>query len=98
MQQIDCRSATPPLSPWPCDSPEHNKEMHDNKPVSPSLIYSNGPCGISAVTSISGTILIFNTVVREVRTHTDAFQMIAHFHFLKNILLQLCRTPAEWHM
>lgn len=59
------------------------KEMHDNKPLSPFLIYSNGPYGISTVTSISGTVLIFNIVVRELHTHADIFQMIADFHFLE---------------
>lgn len=57
--------------------------MHDNKPLDPFLIYSNGPYGISAVTSISGTVLIFNIVVRELHTHADIFQMIADFHFRK---------------
>lgn len=57
------------------------KEVHDNKPLSPFLIYSNGPYGISTVTSISGTALIFNIVVREVHTHADIFQMV-EFHFL----------------
>lgn len=60
-----------------------DKEMHDNKPLSPFLIYSNGPYGISTVTSISGTVLIFNIVVRELHTHADIFQMIADFHFLE---------------
>lgn len=57
--------------------------MHDNKPLNPFLIYSNGLYGISAVTSISGAVLIFNIVVRELHTHADVFQMIADFHFLK---------------
>lgn len=48
-------------------------EIRDNKPVSHFLIYSNGPCGISTVTSISGTVLIFNIVVRELHTHADIF-------------------------
>lgn len=41
------------------------KEMHGNKALSPFLIYSNGPYGISTVTSIRGNVLIFNIVVRE---------------------------------
>lgn len=57
--------------------------MHDNKRLSPFLIYSNGPYGISTVTSISGTVLIFNIVVRELHTHADIFQMSADFHFLE---------------
>lgn len=48
-------------------------EIRDNKPVSHFLIYSNGSCGISTVTSISGTVLIFNIVVRELHTHADIF-------------------------
>lgn len=60
-----------------------SKETHDNKPLSPFLIYSNGPYGISTVTSISGTVLIFNIVVRELHTHADIFQMRADFHFLE---------------
>lgn len=74
-------------SPWPCDSSESFwlsvKKKHDNKPLSPFLIYSNGPYGISTVTSISGTVLIFNIVGRELHTHADIFQMIADFHFLE---------------
>lgn len=58
-------------------------EIRDNKPVSHFLIYSNGPCGISTVTSISGTVLIFNIVVRELHTHADIFQMATGFHFLQ---------------
>lgn len=58
-------------------------EIRDNKPVSHFLIYSNGSRGISTVTSISGTVLIFNIVVRELHTHADIFQMTAGFHFLK---------------
>lgn len=57
--------------------------MHDNKPLSPFLIYSNGLYGISTVTSIHGTVLIFNIVVRGLPTHVDIFQMIADFHFLE---------------
>lgn len=53
------------------------------KPLSPFLIYSNGPYGISTVTSISGTVLIFNIVVGELHTHADIFHMIADFHFLE---------------
>lgn len=56
-------------------------ETRDNKPVSHFLIYSNGSCGISTVTSISGAVLIFNTVVRELHTHADIFQMTAGFPF-----------------
>lgn len=80
---IDCHLH----SPWPCDSSgeEAYKEMHDNKPLSPFLIYSNGLYGISTVTSISGTVLIFNIVVRELHTHADIFHMIADFHFLKHL-------------
>lgn len=59
-----------------------SKEMHDNKPLDPFLIYSNGPYGVSAVTSISGTVLIFNIVVRELHTHADIFP------FPKNIFFQ----------
>lgn len=58
-------------------------EIRDNKPISHFQIYSNGPSGISTVTSISGTVLIFNIVVRELHTHADMFQMTAGFHFLK---------------
>ena len=50
------------------------------------LIYSNGMYGISAVTSIRGTVLIFNIVMKELHTHTDIFQMNADFHFLKTCL------------
>lgn len=77
---IDCHLP----SPWPCDSSEEAafacNEVHDNKPLSPFLIYSNGPYGISTVTSISGTVLIFNIAVGKL--HVDIFQMIAGFHFL----------------
>lgn len=62
------------------------EEMYDNKAPSPFLIYSNGPYGISTVTSISGTVLIFNIVVGELHTHADIFQMIADFHFLETSL------------
>lgn len=78
-----------------------SKEMHDNKPPDPLLIYSNGPYGVSAVTSISGTVLIFNIVVRELHTHADIFQMIADFHFLKTSfsrdpeLKTICRTLTK---
>lgn len=74
--------------------------MHDNKPLDPFLIYSNGPYGVSAVT-ISGTVLIFNLVVRELHTHADIFQMIADFHFLKTSfsrdpeLKTICRTLTK---
>ena len=75
------------------------KKMHDNKPLSPFLIYSNGPYGISTVTSISGTVLIFNIVVRELHTHADIFRMIADFHSLEtsfsetlNLLKQFAQT------
>lgn len=73
---------------WPCDSSEVEafspcKEMCDNRPLSPFLIYSNGSYGISTVTSIRGRASIFNTVVRDLHTHADIFQMIAYFHFLE---------------
>lgn len=43
----------------------------------PFLIYSNGPYGISTVTSIRRTVSIFNIVVRGLHTHADIFQMIS---------------------
>lgn len=49
------------------------------------LIYSNGPYGISTVTSIPGSVLIFNIVVRELHTHADIFLMITDFHFLETL-------------